>query len=79
MQLSNNRHKVNLPGYYFRMNSYAQTRLILFLSNLILFLSKFCQTMYCFVMIFCGDTSNSDPNYRAQVTQILDFLLTLVD
>jgi hypothetical protein len=32
------------------MNSYAQTRLILFLS-------KFCQTVYCFVMIFCGDTS----------------------
>jgi hypothetical protein len=36
------------------MNSYAQT-------GLILFLSKFYPIIHCFLMIFCGDTSESGP------------------
>ncbi len=37
------------------MDSYAQT-------GLILFLSKFCLTMHCFSMKFCGDTSGTELN-----------------
>jgi len=53
MQQINNRHKFILPGYYFRKKFYAQT-------GLILFLSEFHPTIHCFLGIFCGDTSGSD-------------------
>ena len=55
------------------MNSYAQT-------GLILFLSKFCQIMHCFLLIFCGDTSGSDPflsNLSYRTVQQIEVALNL--